>query len=239
MSTTATLNAGQMITTAYRRIGNLTPPWTPTDDQTNQGITALNLLLKGWESDGINLHRQTQYQINVAALQGLVGNPASFPVLITGLEECRLQIQPSPNLYERPLGMFTYVQYMQLPNKQAQSTTGPSCYMWDKQVGASNLYLWPLATNGCIINATAARPVNDVLLATDPIDAPIEWNEGIMYNLADRLMDDTGVAASDQVTAQRISLHAAAFYQKLLDYDRPTSVFVKPWGSRGSGKFWR
>ena len=242
MSTTFTLTTGQMVTRAYRLIGALTPPWTPTDDQMNEGIIALNLMLKGMQADGINLFRQTQLSLTVGAMQGLpttIGTPISVSPLILGLEEARVVIQPSPNIYERPLGIYSYIDYMNLPNKQSNTTSGPSVICFDKQVNQSYFYIWPLATNGCTINCTVARTVNDSLVPSDPVDAPIEWNEGLTYSLADRLMEENGVAAADPATAQRITQHAAAFYDKLLNFDRPASVFVRPWGKKGSGKFWR
>ena len=80
MSTTFTLTTGQMVTRAYRLIGALTPPWQPTADQMNEGIIALNLMLKGMQADGINLFRQTQLSLTVGAMQGLpttIGTPIS------------------------------------------------------------------------------------------------------------------------------------------------------------------
>lgn len=237
MSTTYELTAGQLVTRAYRVIGDLVPPWVPDDDQMTQGLIALNLMLKGWQADGINLFRQTQIAIPVSAGQGWPGNPITITPLIMGLEEARLVIQPSPNLYERELGIIPYVQYMMLPNKQSASS--PSTITFDKQVNASNVYIFPLSQLGCTINATVARTVNDVLTPQDIPDFPSEWTEGAMYNLADRIMDDSGVRASDPQTSDSITKHAIAFYTKLLAFDRPDSVFIRPWGSRGTGKAWR
>jgi hypothetical protein len=242
MTTTFTLTAGQMITRAFRLLGQLTPPWTPTDDQMNEGIIALNLMLKSMQADGINLYRQTQEALVIPAGQGLpatIGTPFQITPPIMGIEDARLVVQPSPNIFERPLAVYSYGDYMNLPNKQQANTTGPSVICIDKQVGVTNIYIWPLASSGCTINATVARTVNDVSVSSDPVDAPPEWMEGLTYSLADRLMEENGVAAADPSTAERITQHAVAFYQKCLNFDRPTSVYVRPWGRKGSGRFWR
>lgn len=219
-------------------IGNLTPPWTPSDDQMTQGLIVLNIMLKGWQADGLNLFRQEQVTLTVTANQGQPSNPYSITPLILDLTEARLVIQPSPNLYERPLGIYSYIDYMNLPNKQAANTAGPSIIMFDRQTNASNVYIWPLATNGCTINATVARTISDVNAPEDALDLPAEWTECVVYNLADRLMEDGGVRAADPATAQSITQHAIAFYTKLLNFDRPDSVFMRPWGRKGSGRFW-
>ena len=235
MTTVFALTAGAMISRAYRILGNLAAPHVASDDQMTQGILALNAMLNGWQADGINLFRQTQLSLTV----GSGAQYVDISPLIQGVEECRWVVQPSPNLYERPMAMYSYVDYMTLPNKQSSTTGGPSVWALDKQVGTSRLWLWPVPTNGGTLNCTAARTVNTVTAATDTVDLPQEWTEGAIYNLADRLMDDEGTAAADAATAQRIERHAAAFYQKLLNFDRPTSVFVRPWGKRGTGRFWR
>lgn len=239
MSTTFSLDAGQMVTRAYRILGNLTPPWTPNSDQMTQGIITINAMLKGMQADGVNLYRQTQLALTIPANIGYAGNPFQITPLIMGFEEGRWVITPSPNLYERPLAIYSYVDYMTLPNKLSQAASGPSIVTFDKQVNASNLYIWPLPTSGGTLNCTVARTTNDVNVPSDAVDCPDEWTETMIYNLADRLMDDSAMSAADPSTAQRISLHAAALYQKLLDFDRPTSVFVRPWGKRGTGKIWR
>ena len=231
------LNAGQLITQAYRKIGNLTPPWVPSEDQMSQGIIALNAMLKGWMVDGISLYRQEQITLTVPAGVGYAGNPYDISPIILGLEEARLVIQPAPNLYERELGIYAYGDYMQLPNKLSQGL--PSIICFDKQATTSGIYLWPLPTLGCTINATIGKMVNDVVLPSDAVDFPVEWTEGAIFNLADRIMDDNGVAAADPVTAQRITDHAVLFYRKLLDFDRPASTFFRPFGRAGSGRFWR
>lgn len=229
MSTTFSLTAGQLIVRAYRKIGNLQPPWTPDDDQLNSGLIALDFMLKGLQSNGTNLWRQTQVSWAIPAGQGTLGNPYEVTPIFLSLENARLVVQPAPNLYERPLGIYTYEQYMNLPNKLSKGS--PSVIMFDRQSLTSNIYIFPLPINGCTVNASVARTINDVTMVSDPIDCPVEWTEGLIYMLADRLMDDGGVRAADPETAQSITAHAQAFGAKLLDFDRSDSVFIQPWGS--------
>lgn len=240
MTSVYSLTAQSTIQRAYRVIGNLQPPtYTPTEDQLTQGMLALNILTKGLQADLPNLFRQTQRTLSIPAGQGWAQNPFQITPLVLGVEECRLQVQPSPNLYERPLAIYSYVDYMNLPNKQGATGSGPSIIALDRQVSVSNLYMYPLGTGTITLNGTFIRTANDINSPSDQLDFPIEWDEGLVYMLADRLMDDEGIANADQVTAQRIALHAATFYQKLLNFDRPASLYVRPWGRKGSGRFWR
>lgn len=237
--TTATysLNAGQMITQAYRKLGILPSGGAPTADQMNQGIITLNLMLKSWQSDGINLWRQVQISVAVGVGQGKPGNPIVVTPPLMGFEEARLVVSPEPNLYERTLGNLTYLDYMRYPNKGEMSQPSSICY--DKQENQTNFYIFPLSGTSCTINMTVGRPVLDITQASDTVDVPIEWQQTVVYNIAERLMDNEGIAAADPATAQRIMEHAAGTYQKLLDWDRPTSLFLRPFGKPGQSRLWK
>ena len=237
-STTFSLNAGQFTTRAYRILGVLPSGGVPTNDQFEQGIIAFNAMLKSMQADGINLFRQEQLSIVVEPMRGTPGNPVSIVPLILQFEEARWVVSPAPNLFERPLGTFSYVDYQTLPNKMAPAAS-PSTVMFDKQANSSDIYLWPAPVYGGRLNMTVARSVLDVLQPADTVDIPVEWTEAIVYNLADRLMDDEAVGMADPATAQRITERAITFYTKLLNFDRPSSIFMRPWGKKGSGRMWR
>lgn len=239
MTSTYSLNAGQIIVQSYRKIGALASPWVLSPDQIDIGLVNLNIMLKGLQIDGMNLFRQTQITMAIPSGQGFAGTPYQVTPLILNLADGRLIIQPAPNLYERPLGVYSYEDYMLLPNKMQANTSGPSIIAFDRQTTVSNIYIWPLATNGCTVNATVARTINDVNTVNDPIDVPIEWSEGIVWMLADRLLDDTGIRDSAPTTSQSITAHATAFYQKLLNFDRPDFTNIRPMGKTGNSRIWR
>lgn len=238
MSNTFTMDALALATRAYRRLGILPAGGAPTDDQFTQFVTVYNSAALGVQADGPSLYRLTQVSWTVPAMTGYPGNPFVTPFIIMGLPEARVIVTPAPNLFERELGVVPYLDYMQLPNKlQSDNQSVQICI--DKQVTQTNLYFWPLATYGETINATVVRQVDSISEPTDAIDFPQEWYEGLSYMMADRLMDDEGVAAADQITADRISKRAIAFEETLLNFDRPTSVMIRPWGRAGSGRFYR
>lgn len=234
MAVNSTSTAGQLITRAYRILGNLEPPWTPSDDQMTQGILAANLMQRGWEADGVNLWRLSQVTLTVPALAQSV----AITPYVLGVVQASWVVTPAPNLYTRPLGYYSYVDYYNLPNRQAQAGS-PSIYMFDKQDTTSTLYIWPTPQSAGTIIATVARAVTDIATEHDVVDIPGEWAECFVYNLADRLMDDQAVASADPATATHIQQHAMALYAKLLAFDRPTSIFVRPWGQAGRSKIWR
>ena len=237
MANSFTFSAGQLATRAYRRLGILPAGGSPSDDQFEQFLIVYNTMALETQADAPNLFRMTQMSLTIPANIGYPGTPFVFPQIILGLADPRLVVTPQPNLYERLLAVYPYSLYMTLPNKLQQGS--PSLVTIDKQVTQTNMYIWPLPTFGGTINLTVFRQVNSISQPSDPLDFPPEWWEGLSWVMADRLMDDEGVAAADQVTADRIVKHALAFQTTLENYDRPTSVIMKPWGRAGSGRMWR
>jgi hypothetical protein len=225
---------GQAVTRAYRLLGNLEPPWVPSDDQMTQGMIAANLMMRGWQADGINLWRQERREITIPA------NTQSVEITpyVLGVEQVSWVVSPQPNYYTRPMAPYTYVDYFNLPNPLAAIGT-PSVYMFDKQVNTSTLWIYPVAQFGGTVLATVARAVDAYETEQDALGVPVEWGEGYVYNLADRLMEDQAVASADPQTAARITQRAVAFYTKLLNFDRPTSVMIRPWGKAGQGRPYR
>lgn len=235
MAVNSTMTLLTAASRAYRLLGNLEPPWTPDDDQITQAILAANMMQRAWESDGINLWRQSRITLPVNAAQ----QDVSITPYVMGVEQVSWQVTPPPNTYNRPLGYYSYVDFYNLPNIDAQSSSGPSIYCFDKQDTTSTLHLWPVPAAAGTLVATVGRSVTDIASESDTLDIPGEWQEAFVYNLADRLMDDQAVASADPATAQHIQEHAMALYAKMLAFDRPTSVFVRPWGTAGRSRIWR
>lgn len=238
MTNNFSMTIGDLSVRAYRRLGILPAGGAPTADQTTQAINCYNAMALGTQADGPNLFRLTQVSWTIPTNIGYPGMPFITPYIIMGIQSPRVVVTPAPNLFERLMAVAVYDDYMQLPNKlQKDNQSVQVCI--DKQPTQTNLYFWPLPTFGQTMNATIVRQVNSVAVPSDPIDFPQEWLEDLGYVLADRLMDDEGVAAADQVTATRITQRAVAFYAKLQSYDRPTSIFIRPWGRAGGGRFYR
>jgi hypothetical protein len=224
-------NFGACATQAYLLTGQLENPFVPTDEQKTQAIFAGNAVLKAWQAFGINLFRQERSTISVPAMTAQI----EIVPRVMGIEQVSWVVQGGSNPYHRPMDEFSWVDYFNLPNPNSNNTSGPSVYMFNRQNNASYVYIWPLSTLGGSMIATVARTVDDVNDWNDAVDFPDEWTEAYVYNLADRLMDYQGVAQSDPETAQRITQHAAALLQRVMDFDRPTSIWMRPWNKVGQG----
>ena len=225
-----TQTAGVALTRAYMILGQLSPPtYTMSDDQLARGLLVINGVLQSMQSFGPNVFRQTLTSLPVAAGSRTVPVPGD----VVGIEEARWVISTTPS-YERQLGRFQWVDYMQLPTKDASGP--PTLFMFDYQQDATQLYCWPVTPISGTINCTVIRRATEVVDQTTIIDLPPEWNLAVNYLTADALMDDQGMADLDPATAERVKGHALYWNQQLLDFDRPTSVFLRPYGQPNSGR---
>lgn len=233
MTTTWTLTAGQALQRAYLLLGVLTAPdYALTPFQVTQGLTVMNGVLQAMQTAGSNVFRQTPTALVVSA--GIPTVP--IPNDVVGIEEARWVVSSSP-LYERPLGRFQWIDYMQLPTKNASGP--PTIFMFDYQVDSTQLYVWPVTPIPGTINCTVSRRAADSLTQSAAIDLPKEWMLGFTYMLADALMDDQGLAEMDPATAQRVAGHAKYWKDQLENFDRPTSVFFRAYGQPNSPRLRR
>ncbi len=218
--------AGTALSRAYMMLGQLTPPaYTMSPDQEARGIVVLNGVLQSMQSFGPNVFRQTLATLTVSANTPTVPVPGD----VVGIIEARW-VQSAT--FDRVLGRFQWVDYQSLPNKMAQGP--PTTFMFDYQQDFTQLYVYPVPTISGTIHCSTTRRATEVLDQTTEIDLPPEWALAIDYLLADALMDDQGMADQDAATAERIKARALYWNAKLLDFDRPTSVFLRPYGKQNN-----
>lgn len=185
-------------------------------------------MLKSMQADGVNMWRIEDIAVTWPAGQPYqtFGTDILTPTSIMNVQDARVVISST---FERSLGRYEYGDYEVLPNKSASGS--PVVYWFDKRVSGPRLYLWMVPSETTTINLTIARVIEDVTDLSQTLDLPQEWQETVVYNLADRLLDPFSVSESQPHVAQRVTARAAQLYQKLLDSDRPSSVFMKPWGN--------
>lgn len=204
-STNYNLNARQVVTFALRKLRVSTPDSAPAAEDFDDAITALNLMLKGWQMTGPNLFRQTQGSLV------LTDATESYPLTMLPVYRI-ISARFRQNSRDLPMELLTREEYFDMPLK---SSTGiPTSYYFDPQISGGTLYVWPvLATAaGETIEYTYQAKFQDIDAATDDLPVPQEWLETVGYALAVRLMPDYGkgdstadkmiIALSNQLIAE-------------------------------------
>lgn len=194
----------------------------------DKAMRTMQRMLKTMQADGVNLWRIEDISVTWPANQQYqtFGTDILTPSNIINIQDARVVISST---FERSLGRYEYGDYEVLPNKAAGGS--PVVYWFDKRTDGARLYLWMVPTAVTTINLTIARVIEDVTDVNQTVDLPQEWEETIIYQLAARLLNPYSVTESQPRVAADVKQTAAVLYQKLLDMDRPSSVFMKPWGN--------
>lgn len=182
-------------------------------------LLRLNWMLKSWQADGVNLWREENgevaFPINTATMEL---DPRCIDVL-----EARF-VQSAT--FERPLQRWEIGQYQNLPNKTQPGY--PVGYYLRKLVDSVTMTLWPVPDADSVVRYTYARVIEDVTDLNQTLDVPQMWMETIWTNLAVRCASMFGASRLDANGVVLLQQRAAMLEQKMMDQDRPASVFMGP-----------
>lgn len=215
------LTARDIVSTSLQIIGICPAGDEPNADDAALAMLQMNFMFKTMQADGCNLWRRTEAMVTIPiGTKTVTLDPRCIDVM-----EARLQLAAT---FERSLGRWEWGEYVTMPNKLASGD--PTIFVLDKQRTEVTMTVWPVPYVARDVNYTYARVIDDVTDLDQDIDLPQEWTEAVYYCLADRLLDAFSVSTSQPALAQRVAARASMLYGKMLDLDRPASVFMKPWG---------
>jgi hypothetical protein len=192
----------------------------------SKAMRHLNWMLKGMQLDGVNMWRIEDIEITWPANQPYqdFGTDIVTPTNIIDVQDARVSINPT---FQRSLGRFEYGDYVVLPNKEAAGA--PTTYSFWKRTGGARLFMWMVPNVDTTIYLTIARVIEDVTGLGQNIDIPQEFTEVVYYSLAAKLCDIMGITQGAPSLAAEIKRQAAQMYALAKAYDRPASVYMKPW----------
>lgn len=184
--------------------------------------TMLNYMLKSWQADGCNLWRLSDETVTIPAdTKTVTLDPRVLDVM-----EARYD---GSTTYQRQLARVEWGDYRSLPNKNASGL--PTQFTLNKQRTYIEMSVWPVPTEDIEISYSGARVIQDVEDLNNDLDLPQEWMETAYTCLAERLIPVFNVDALSPPVAARVTARAKYLLDKLLDFDRTGSVFMKPWGT--------
>jgi hypothetical protein len=216
MAITFSMTARDMVTQAMREIGVLASGENPTADEMSDGIVRLNSMLKSWAAKGLNLWRDTQGSVDLAA-----GTSSAMLVGAVTVSEVRLVTSVTN---ERSLGRWEADDYAVIPNKTTRGE--PSVYAVRTEVSGLTLQLWPVPARDVTVRYSYGRITDDVIEPSDPVDVPQMFQETVWKCLAVKLAPTFGKARTDPQTVQLVAADAANLERDMLDFDRPASYQI-------------
>lgn len=212
---TYSMTALDMVTNAMLKLGLLSSGEAPSGAELEDGITALNLMLKAWQVRGCDLWREDDRSVTIAANT----TPTALSADIRQVYGARFV----SGTYERELGQWERSQYLSLPVKSA--TGDPSVFYVSRQRDASNLYVWPVPTTNSTLKIDCERIVDTVEAGTDELDIPQHAFSAVAWNLAAEIIPLFNSAISPAAAAY-VTQKAAQESALLMDDDRPESITI-------------
>lgn len=211
MATDFAITATDAVTHALREIKVLASGEEPTAEELEDGLFILNSMLKSWQAEGVNLWREDDRSITITA--------ATASVTLADDIRQVFSARFIGSDYERVLGQWEREDYLSLPVKD---TVGdPTIFYVSRQKDALVAYFWPVPSADSTVKLDCERIV-DTVEASDLIDVPNAWNETVWICLAARC----GSFGGDGRALDRATERAGVLYSRLLDDDRPQSVFL-------------
>jgi len=214
MATGALLLAQDYVAAAMQELGVLAAGEKPTAEDTQDGLRALQWMLKGWQARGLTSWRQTDTTVTFGPGVASVDLPQG----IADVAGVRIGTVSS-----RPLFRIERGRYLELPNK-AQGGV-PTLYTSHEGVSQVTLTVWPVPTVSTVLYLDAVRTIADVVNTDDVLDVPQKWAECVYVSLAARMANMVGATRLNPAGTNTIIQRAEALQMGLFDADR-TSIFM-------------
>lgn len=212
MAVTGTKTVEDLTTQALRKARIAGIGEIPASDDSSQAIEELNMMLKGWQNDGLNLWTKTGGSLTLTTAASYTLSP------VRPLRILSARFRETATSNEIPMTEMMRDEYDELPNK---STTGtPTQFYYDRQREAALFYIWPIlsAATAETVQFTYTREIEDMTSTSDTVDVPGEWWETVVYGLAARLIETYGLQNPN------VTQRAEMLYFDALAFDREGSI---------------
>ena len=211
--TTFTLTARDAVTKALREIF-LELGEDPESEEMEDGIFALNTILKNGQTRGLSLWAETTGTLTMVGGQSNGVIPAYIRDIISA--------SFVSSGVARSLTKIGRGEYFNMPVKAQVGT--PLLYYIARQRDAATMYVWPVPAANTSLTIFYERRLDTITNAAETIDFPEEYTGALIANLAVQLSSKYGVSPT-----QELQLRAARLEMAMFDDDRPESYQIGAW----------
>lgn len=194
------LTRNEIIQRSHRIIGAYNSGVTA--DQLSFADTALNSMVKAWQSDHIFLWTLAESTVSLTATNASYSLSSAN---IIGIDKAWLRI----NSTEYPLRQVSYREYEEIPQKTDAGQ--PLAYCVNNAI-SQTLYVYPTPEASYTFYYLGVKKLADFDAAGDNADFPQRWIDAISYGLAAQLADEYGLPISERqwITAKANEIKEAA-----------------------------
>jgi len=226
-STDYSLDRDTLIAASLRLCGVGSIDEDPTADDISQAAIALNIMVKAWQADGLQLWQVREYSLTP------VDGQAQYSLGIATVGSRPLQIvnaqyKNTSTEVEIDIHKVSREEFDSLSTKSQEGT--PNQFYFDPQLTNSLITFWPVPdttfSTDYTIELDYMKPFDDLDTGTDDFEFPSEWYEAIKYGLAIRLAPEYGMPIIER---QQLIREAMAIKEAvMLAGQEQVSVFFSP-----------
>lgn len=229
-STDFSVNRDQLIKDSLELIGAKAPDESMTDSELQSASRTLNMMLKTWQTDGLQLWQRRSLSVT------LIADTASYALGPGGATVTGRPLKILKVMRKNSSSPASEVEVFKLSQSEYQEqtpklTTGvPVSYYYDPQLTNGNLYIWPAPSSTEVSEYTLEvlyqKPSDDMDAATDDFEFPQEWFETIKYGLAIRLAPIYGLPIEER---RQLYFEFRPLKDKLEEWDQESgSIYFQP-----------
>lgn len=187
-----TVDQLEILTAALRIVGQVAEDGTPTDAQLTNSSTALNMMLRAWYADGMPLWNISEVSFTPVAgtANYTIGPSVSYAInQAKPLKMLHAFIRNTSSSVDTPLNLVTRQEYLMLGNKT--SSGRPVQLHYDPEVASGTIRVFPTPDAATVsadtIHLVYQSQFDAMTASNSTLDFPVEWQEAVVFGLADRL----------------------------------------------------
>lgn len=205
------MTASDLIAASLRVIGVLASGETPTYNEQNDALKALNDLIDSWST------QQLLIPTKVREVFPLVANQQTYTMGTSGnfnttrpqmIENALIQLAQNSPVLEIPMGLLTKEQYQAVILKTTVSTFPLYLYN-DQAYPLSNINVWPVpntAINNLVLYSW--KPLTELAAINNALSLPPGYERALKFALAVELAPEYGRPLSDEVAVLAVESKA-------------------------------
>lgn len=177
-----------IIERAFRICGALSLGEAMSSEQSDQGVQALNDMVKSWQSKHVYLW--TEYSNTLTLSASTASYALDTDPYIIAIEKAFIRVSN----VDTPIEVCSYHKYLDVSQKTTEATN-PSLIatQWDRDTGLFTAYVWPVPNATGTIFYSGITRLKDWDTATSNGDFQPHWTDALTYGLAANLADEIGL----------------------------------------------
>lgn len=194
------MTAQELIKAALRAIGAIASGETPSSEELQDSLEALNLMLDSWSAERLIVYENTTEGFSLVSGQAsyTIGSGGDFdttrPTRILGA-----YIRDSSDI-DHPVDVFSAKEYREISSKTTQSR--PTELYYKPSYPKGTIYLYPVPETVETLYLESLKPLTEFSSLTTDVNLPGPYKRALKWNLAVELAPEFEATVSDVVAVR-------------------------------------